>query len=121
MGLAPRRSALRKNRRLSGTKVKLTRNDTLRGKAAVNPLCVKYWEIIAENLSKACGCISSTDDEGRQFWVVAAERDEGRRFIVRADDQLTAFVELERANSEPNVSLCLGWRPSISNRVLSQQ
>jgi hypothetical protein len=30
------------------------------------------WEIIADNLSKAgwsWGCISSTDHEGRQFWV----------------------------------------------------
>jgi len=26
---------------------------TLRGKAAVNPLCVKDWEIIADNLKKA--------------------------------------------------------------------
>jgi hypothetical protein len=35
---------------------------------------VKYWEIIADNLSKTgwtCGCISRTDREGRQFWVVA--------------------------------------------------
>jgi hypothetical protein len=38
---------------------------------------VKYWEIIIENLRNAgwnCGCISSTDRNGRQFWVVAAER-----------------------------------------------
>jgi len=26
----------------------------------------------------------------------AAERDDGKRFIVRADEKLTAFVELER-------------------------
>jgi hypothetical protein len=35
---------------------------------------MKYWEIIADNLSKAgwsWGCISSTDHEGRQFWVAA--------------------------------------------------
>src|SRR5215831_154740 len=58
---------------------------TLRGKAAVNPLSVKAWEIIADNLSKAgwsWGCISSTDHEGRQFWVAAAER---WLFIVRAN------------------------------------
>ena len=57
-------------------------------------------EIIAGKPSKAawrCGCISSTDHEGRQFWVVAAEREDGARFIVRADEKLTAFVELERA------------------------
>jgi hypothetical protein len=61
---------------------------------------VKYCEIIADNLSKAgwnCGCISSTDDEGRQFWVAAAEHENPGRFIVHADEKLTAFLELERA------------------------
>jgi hypothetical protein len=61
---------------------------------------MKYWEIIADNLSKAgcrCGCISSTDHEGRQFWVVAAQRKDTERFIVHADEVLTAFVELEAA------------------------
>jgi hypothetical protein len=61
---------------------------------------VKYWEIIADNLSKAgwnCSCISSTDHKGRQFWVVAAERDDAGRFIVHADEVLTAFVDLESA------------------------
>jgi hypothetical protein len=60
---------------------------------------VKYWEIIADNLSKAgwrCGCISSTDDEARQFWVVAAKREDGGRFIVHADEKLSAFIEPER-------------------------
>jgi len=57
-------------------------------------------EIIADNLSKAdwnSGCISSTNHEGRQFWVVAAECEDAGRFIVRADEKLTAFVELEAA------------------------
>ena len=58
---------------------------------------VKYWETIADNLKKRgwkCGCISSTD-YGPQFWVVAAERSDAGRFIVRADEKLTAFLELE--------------------------
>jgi hypothetical protein len=61
---------------------------------------VKYWEIIADNFSKAgCswGCISSTNHNGQQFWVAAAERDDAGRFIVRADEKLTSFLELERA------------------------
>jgi hypothetical protein len=69
---------------------------------------LKYWEIIADSLSKAdwrCGCISSTDNEGRQFWVVAAEREDSGRFIVRADEKLTAFIELERAIHQFAVSL----------------
>jgi hypothetical protein len=35
-----------------------------------------------------------TDHEGRQFWVVAAERSGAARFIVRTDQMLTAFLEL---------------------------
>jgi hypothetical protein len=69
---------------------------------------VKYWETIADNLHKAgwnCGCISSTDYEGQQFWVAAAEREDAGRFIVRADERLTAFLELERAIHQFAVSL----------------
>jgi hypothetical protein len=72
---------------------------TLRGKAAVNPLCVKYWEIIADRLSKAgwsLGWVSAFHSEGRTIWIVDAHRGDGRRFIVRADEKLSAFVELER-------------------------
>src|SRR5205823_9695255 len=61
---------------------------------------VKYWEIIIENLRNAgwnCGCISSTDHEGRPIWVVAAERSDAGRFIVHADQELLAFLELESA------------------------
>jgi hypothetical protein len=61
---------------------------------------VKYWEIIVDNLRKTgwnCGCISSTDYEGRQFWVVAAELEDAGRFIVQANEKLTGFLELESA------------------------
>ena len=55
---------------------------------------------IADNLSKAgwsWGGISSMDHEGRQFWVAAAECENAGRFVVRADEKLTAFLELEAA------------------------
>ena len=35
------------------------------------------------------------DREGRTIWIVDAHRDDGKRFVVRADDKLTAFLELE--------------------------
>jgi hypothetical protein len=60
---------------------------------------VKYWEIIADNLSKASwtwGSVSAIDSSGRTIWIVDAHRDDGRRFIVHADEKLSAFVELER-------------------------
>jgi hypothetical protein len=43
----------------------------------VNPLRVKPWEIIADNLSKAgwsWGCVSAIDSEGRTIWIVDAHR-----------------------------------------------
>jgi hypothetical protein len=37
------------------------------------------------------------DSEGRTIFVADAHRDDGKRFIVRADEKLTAFIELESA------------------------
>ena len=34
---------------------------------------------------------------GRTIWITDAHRDDGKRFVVRADEKLTAFLELERA------------------------
>jgi hypothetical protein len=59
-----------------------------------------HWEIIADNLSKAgwsWGCVSAIDLQRRTIWIVDAHRDNEKRFIVRADDKLTAFMELESA------------------------
>jgi hypothetical protein len=41
--------------------------------------------------------MATTDDKGRPIWIVAAEREDAGRFIVRADEKLTAFLELEAA------------------------
>jgi hypothetical protein len=40
------------------------------------------------------------DSRGRTIWIADAHRDDGKRFIVRADEKLTAFVELERVTRE---------------------
>jgi hypothetical protein len=59
---------------------------------------MKYWEIIADNLKKAgwsWGCVSALDTQGRTIWIADAHRD-GNRFVVRADEKLSAFLELER-------------------------
>ena len=61
---------------------------------------MKYWEIIADNLSKAgwsCGCVSAIDSNERAIWIADAHRDDGKRFVVRANEKLTAFLELESA------------------------
>jgi len=61
---------------------------------------VKYWQIILENFRNAgwnCGSIATTNDKGRPIWIVAAERNDAGRFIVHADQELPAFLELESA------------------------
>ena len=40
--------------------------------------------------------MSAVDPEGRTIWIVDAHRGDGRRFIVVADEKLSALVELER-------------------------
>jgi hypothetical protein len=57
----------------------------------------------AENLSKAgwsWGCVSALDSRGRTIWIADAHRDNGKRFIVRADEKLRAFLELQRVTRE---------------------
>ena len=59
---------------------------------------VKYWEIIADNLHDAgfsLGWVSAIDSQGRTIWIVDAHG-YGKRFILRADEKLSVFVELER-------------------------
>jgi hypothetical protein len=47
----------------------------------------------------------SSGPHGRTILVADAHRDDGKRFIVRADEMLTAFVELQRAIHEFAVNL----------------
>jgi hypothetical protein len=58
--------------------------------------------IIADNLSKAgwsLGWVSAIDSNGRTIWIADAHRGNGKRFVVRADEKLTAFLELERVTA----------------------
>jgi hypothetical protein len=64
------------------------------------PARVKYSKIIADNLSKAgwsWGYVSAIDSNGQTIWIADAHRGDGKRFIVRAEEKLTAFRELESA------------------------
>jgi hypothetical protein len=79
---------------------------------------LKNWEIIADNLSKAgwsWGCVSAVDFKVRTTWIADAHRDDGKRFVVHADEKLTAFLELESAirgvsscNQDESSLGCLG-------------
>jgi hypothetical protein len=74
-------------------------------------LVKRYWELIGDNFSKAgwsWGCVSAIDSNRRTIWVVDAHRDDGQRFVVRAEEKLTAFLELERITHELAGSALLG-------------
>ena len=39
----------------------------------------------------------AVDSHGRTIWIADAHRDDGKRFVVHADEMLTAFLALETA------------------------
>ena len=82
----------------------------------------KYWEIIADNLSKAgwsWACVSGMDSRGQTIWIADAHRGDGKRFVVRADEKLTAFVELKLMASVHGIALtrCEIFPHSVSLRA----
>ena len=61
---------------------------------------MKDWEIIADNLHNmgcSLGWVSAVNREAHTIWIADAHCGYGKRFIVRADEKLTAFLELESA------------------------
>ena len=50
---------------------------------------MKYWEIIADRLSKAgwsLGWVSTINSSGKTIFVADAHPDDGKCFIVRVDE-----------------------------------
>jgi hypothetical protein len=45
---------------------------------------------------------------GRTIWIVDAHRGDGKRFIVRVDEKLTAFMELEAAIRGTGTAMAAG-------------
>jgi hypothetical protein len=71
---------------------------------------VKCWEIIADNFSKAgwsWSYVLAVDSSWRTVWIADAHRGDGQRFVVRADEMLTAFLHLESAICRKELE---GWR-----------
>ena len=72
---------------------------------------MRYWETIADKLSKAgwtWGCVATIDSSGGTIWIADVHRDDGKRFVVRSDEKLAAFLELERITHELALSALLG-------------
>ena len=79
----------------------------------------RKWSTIitktADQLSKvgwSWGCVSAIDSNGRTIWVVGAHRGDGKRFVVREDEKLTVFVELEKITCELALSALLVMTPA---------
>jgi hypothetical protein len=75
---------------------------------------MKYWEIIADNLSKAgwsLDYVSAVDSEGHTIWIADAHPGDGERLVLRADER-AAFLELKTvtgtkaANGASRFRLC---------------
>jgi hypothetical protein len=64
---------------------------------------IRDWEIIADKLSKAgwtWGCVATIDSNGRTIWIADAHRDNGKRFVVRAEEKLTASLKRSESNTK---------------------
>jgi hypothetical protein len=82
---------------ISGVCANWNQKQRLRNAALGQGEHVKYWEIIADRLHAegwSYGIAEHFTKHGFLF-CVDAHRD-GKRFIVKADDLLTAFLSLER-------------------------
>jgi hypothetical protein len=72
----------------------------LDGRKPQKRINMKYWEIIADKLSKSgwsLGRVSAEGSKGQTIRIVDAHHNDGKRFVVRADEKLTEFIELESA------------------------
>lgn len=61
---------------------------------------MKYWEIIADNLSKAgwsWAALHLWIARGERSLFADAHRGNGKRLVARAEEKLTAFIELQSA------------------------
>ena len=59
--------------------------------------------------------ILGTSKPGRTIWIADAHRDDGQRFIVHAEEKLTAFLELESATRPAAVNTVYWQTITMSN------
>ena len=104
-----------------GRRLLLSRSRT-RSRHAATPEPVaavsNLWEIMADNLSKAgwsSRCVSAID---REPSLSLSRRGDGKRFIVRADEKLSAFIELESAIRPCDELLSCDDNTAINNAFL---
>jgi hypothetical protein len=96
------------------------RGDRANGLTQRNSLAVDPGgeRLIADNLKKAgwsWGCVSAVDSRGRTIWFADAHR-EGKRFVVHADEKLTAFLKLESATRKNSIDTLFRHLPELRSR-----
>jgi hypothetical protein len=58
--------------------------------------------------STILGCVSAIDSNGRTIWIADAHRDDGKRFVVRAEELLTASIDTTQKDRAPLIrGLCI--------------
>jgi len=72
---------------------------------------MKHWESSQTISAKPVGVGLCLSDGFLRPNDLDAHRDDGNRFVARADEKLTAFLELERITHELAVSALLGDDP----------
>ena len=71
---------------------------------------MKYWETVADNLSKAewsWGCVSAIDSHGRTIRIADAHRDDGKRFVVHAEENLSIAKALPKERQPRHGAIAL--------------
>jgi len=56
------------------------------------------------------GLSRGRDSNGQTIWIADAHRGDGKRYVVRAEELLTAFIELESAIRACGEFVLTGWR-----------
>jgi hypothetical protein len=78
------------------------------------------WDAACEAiLLKSLGHIQSQILRDGRYWIVDAHRDDGKRYVVRSEEMLTAFLELEQITHELAVSALLG--DDSGNRAIARR
>jgi hypothetical protein len=80
----------------------MRRDSQGQGGLAGRPFKRKIFRL-AIKLSKAgwsWGCVATVNCDGQTIFVADAHRGDGKRFVMRADEELTAFLELQRVTRE---------------------
>lgn len=49
-----------------------------------------------------------------KFWIAGAHRDNGKRYVVRADEKVTAFLELQSAIRPTSAELHFVTKPALA-------